>query len=233
MYRVSICDDNRDFLTCIEKFFLNAPYCEQYSAVLFDDPELFLSEGASKCEIAVLDIRLGKESGIRLAEEIKAKNKECQIIFVSDYISYATRVYEIEHVYYILKTELLQQFPKALEKAKKMLEKNRNEKIPIEQDGEIIAVRKNSILYVERNMRLSIIHCKEENYVVRMGLDMIAEQLGENFCRTHYSFLVDLEHTKSMTQKEIKLNNGESVPISRNRLYETKRAFTQFWCRDE
>ncbi len=87
--------------------------------------------------------------------------------------------------------------------------------------------------YVERNMRLSTFHCKEGNYVVRTGLDMLVEQLGENFCRTHYSFLVNLEHTKSMTQKEIKLNNGESVPISRNRLYEAKHAFTRLWCKDE
>ena len=32
----------------------------------------------------------------------------CQIIFLSSYLSYATEVYETEHIYFILKSQLHQ-----------------------------------------------------------------------------------------------------------------------------
>ncbi|EKC47003.1 Response regulator of the LytR/AlgR family, partial [human gut metagenome] len=55
--------------------------------------------------------------GIRLAQSMKHYAPFCQIIFLSSYLSYATEVYETEHIYFILKSQLHQRIGPALHQA--------------------------------------------------------------------------------------------------------------------
>lgn len=68
-----------------------------------------------------LDIRLGKINkeinGIDLAKKITIEAPFCQIIFLTGYVDFAPYVYEADHLYFVLKTQLDTMMPKALEKA--------------------------------------------------------------------------------------------------------------------
>ena len=52
-----------------------------------------------------------------MAQSMKQYAPFCQIIFLSSYLSYATEVYETEHIYFILKSQLHQRIGPALHQA--------------------------------------------------------------------------------------------------------------------
>ncbi len=52
-----------------------------------------------------------------MAQSMKHYAPFCQIIFLSSYLSYATEVYETEHIYFILKSQLHQRIGPALHQA--------------------------------------------------------------------------------------------------------------------
>ena len=56
-------------------------------------------------------------TGIELAKQLNAALPQCAIIFVSSFLGFATDVYEAEHTYFILKSELEQRIGTALQRA--------------------------------------------------------------------------------------------------------------------
>ena len=76
-----------------------------------------ISEDHYLPDVAVLDIQMDEMDGIELAMRLNRSVPECQIIFLTGYISYATRAYDAEHVFYVLKTETDSRLGTALNKA--------------------------------------------------------------------------------------------------------------------
>lgn len=53
--------------------------------------------------IMFMDIEMSDENGIDLAMEVNRKWPKCQVVYLTNYWSYAMEVYETRHVYYIVK----------------------------------------------------------------------------------------------------------------------------------
>ena len=50
-------------------------------------------------EAIFMDVDLGEENGIVLAGKINKRWKNCQIIYLTNYLSYATETYHTEHTF--------------------------------------------------------------------------------------------------------------------------------------
>ena len=111
MLKIVVCDD--DALCCKEivKGIRDTLGSTPADISDFRDPTLLLEHlRKTDCQphIALLDICMPEQDGIRLAQSMKQYAPFCQIIFLSSYLSYATEVYETEHIYFILKSQLHQ-----------------------------------------------------------------------------------------------------------------------------
>lgn len=76
-----------------------------------------ITEDNYAVDIAVLDIQMESMDGIELAKRINEIAPECQIIFLSGHIEYASKVYDAEHVFFVLKSQSETYLKGALEKA--------------------------------------------------------------------------------------------------------------------
>ena len=76
-----------------------------------------ITEDNYAVDIAVLDIQMESMDGIELAKRINELAPECQIIFLSGHIEYASKVYDAEHVFFVLKSQSETYLKGALEKA--------------------------------------------------------------------------------------------------------------------
>lgn len=76
-----------------------------------------------------MDIELGSESvsGIKLAQRINLLNPNTQIIFISQYLQYASSVYETDHIYFVYKQQMEEYLPKALSASCRKLNKLRQQ----------------------------------------------------------------------------------------------------------
>ena len=69
---------------------------------------------------------------------------------------------------------------------------------------------------------------------VRCGINTLEEQLeGKNFIRCHRSYIVGLAYTARIKKKELLLDDGTSVPVSRRLFQEVNRAFVAYYRREE
>ena len=76
-----------------------------------------ITEDNYAVDIAVLDIQMESMDGIELAKRINEIAPECQVIFLSGHIEYASKVYDAEHVFFVLKSQSETYLKGALEKA--------------------------------------------------------------------------------------------------------------------
>lgn len=77
-------------------------------------------------------------------------------------------------------------------------------------------VQKSEILYLERNLRQTIIHTRDHAYTTKERLHDLAEQLKPDFCRCHNSFCVNLHAVCTYSHQGIQLSGGYTVPVSRS-----------------
>ena len=114
---LAICEDNPQHYEIICSILRDLPENTFQTCHFSTGNELLetISTSASNCpySIILMDIDLGENSinGITLADQINKLCPDSQIIFISQYLQYATAVYETEHVYFIHKLQMAKYLP--------------------------------------------------------------------------------------------------------------------------
>jgi DNA-binding LytR/AlgR family response regulator len=216
--RILICDDEaegRQALTHgVETAFPDGAYTLE---VFAHAEEVREALGRFLPEIAILDIQLEQESGIRLAEKILERCPRCRILFVSGYLEYAPDVYDVEHVCFILKTQLEQRLPVFLARACARIQAERSRVLQVRVNTEERIIRQADILYLESVKREVRIVTKDETLAVYGKLDELGQKLNSVcFLRCHKSFLVNLDYAAAFSRRAIRLTNDTEIPISRS-----------------
>ena len=147
MWNVLICDDQRE-------------QCGRLAELIGEDPELRVSCCTSTREleeicaprrpdILLMDICLGEESGIELVKRLVSETAGIQVIYVTGYVEYCTKVYETEHISFLLKpvdrVELLQ----AVTRAKERLVRRRTEGLTLQTKSAVYFLPFAEIRYLE------------------------------------------------------------------------------------
>ncbi len=172
-------------------------------------------------EIIFMDIKLKNDNGINVAKEIKKLNQNAVIIFISGYSEYFEDSFEAEPVYFLIKPLKKETFSRAMEKAIDKICK-KNHKFLLLRKKEVARIFFDDIYYVESIGRKIHIHCQQGEAEYYEKLDRLMEQLEGEFVRCHKSYLVNMQWIQCVDNKMITLTNGTQIPVSRNRMTETK-----------
>ena len=230
MLKIAICEDNEIFVEIIKnnlKTMLNVPY----KLVSFLSGREFLkalSENVCQYNLVFLDIELEDKSisGIDLGQMINSRNPQTQLIFISQYLEYASDVYSTKHTYFINKNRLNDYLADALHAALKNLDTGRKQYLTFKVKQTQLRIPADNILYLERNLRETFIYTGNKTYTTRDKLSELQQQLPSFFVCCHRSFLVNLHAVTSLHHAEIILNNGQGIPVSRAHYDDTKKAFS-------
>jgi len=108
--KLAICEDNPSHYEIIHTILQKYPP-GAFEITHFTSGDEFLraaAENGCPYSIVLTDIDLGSDAvnGISLAEKINHISPDTQIIFISQYLQYATAVYETEHAYFIHKQQM-------------------------------------------------------------------------------------------------------------------------------
>ena len=205
MLKIAICEDNS--IHCKQIHDLTCSCLQAaYDVDIYTSADDFLARITDqKCpyQIVLMDIELdsGDMSGIHLAEKINLSNSGTQIIFISQYLQYASAVYETNHVYFVSKQQMEEYL-------------SRDYRIP-----------RSDILYMERKLRNTEIHTKSQIYYCRDKIQDLIEQLQPDFCICHKSFAVNINAIHTLSHAGIEISDGTRLPVSRNCYQSTKDAF--------
>ena len=229
MLQIAICDDDTVHLAYIRKLTevilkVHKPEVTEYSGAY---ELLFKMDGTGySTDIALLDIQMPDIDGIEHAKEINRIAPECKIIFITSYIVYAPEVYDTDHIFFVLKSQIKDRLPSALERVMANLQKPKSF-LTLKIGASIIRVPTDTVLYIERELHKTRIITVGCNYVTNQSpaelLSVIAED--QKFIRCHQSYWVNWIAISKMEVNSFLLTDGSEVPISRAQKAAARNAF--------
>ena len=215
MITIAIIDDNQKHADDIRNLLSRYMYGREYATEVFSGGKAFLDAGSEKqFDVVFLDIVLGEENGIDIGEQLILQNPDTKIIFVSSEISYFKDVYRVPHVYFLTKEFEEERFADAMEKILRFVEK-RYITIPVKHDGQKLLLK--DVVYIEGYGGVVKIYMTDGSVKeYRVNIKKIEALLpGEDFVRTHQSFIVNMHHIQKYSRQTLWTDNKKEIPISR------------------
>ena len=214
---IGICDDNKIYQDMLYK--MVTPIVSKFSDVKLhnlmpNDLKINIQNRTFSYDILITDIEMGELNGIELVGEINNINPSCIIIFISNFINYATKVYDVSHIYSVLKDEAEERLPKALDKAIRLYKDKRLTYLAICYQNVNYLIPHADITYIESIGRYLYVHTEKQVYKSIKTLTSVYEELGDHFVRSHKSFIINLNYIALVTRCNCTLKTKENIPIS-------------------
>ena len=215
--RIALCDDEKHENENLTRLIRDYAAAHDYdiSTQAFTSGNALLA--CEKFDLYFLDFMMEEMDGIALAHALKKKyNNAVTICFLTGYDNIAERIIN-ERVYadgFLRKPVDPQQLHEKLDQFYKMSIFNR---LQLKRDGGYDTVFTQDILFVEAADKKSRIYFYDrcEEYPILLS-DMEKHYLpSELFFRAHRSYIVNMMHIARYDKKEIVLQSGDRVELSR------------------
>lgn len=188
--------------------------CTQFQ----DGSEILKAYGSGKNFDAVfLDIEMPKLDGMQTAQRIRNFSSDVPIIFLTSHTERAMDGYEVNAFRFLPKNFDENKFAVALDELSKQL--SQSKKIILKSGMQEYVVQPKNIIYAESNNNTVIFVASDNSYNVRMKLSSAFDMLNDAlpvFVKVHRCSIVNLSHVCGYTDKEVHMDNGEIIPISKS-----------------
>ena len=198
--RIAVCDDEKEIRDMFVKK-IGTLYPKAELLLYQSGEELLLSD--KEPDILLLDIQMPGKNGMEAAEELRRKNKKAIIIFVTALDDFVFQAFDVGAFHYLVKPFDDRKFAEVLQKAVEQFEdRNRQEgadkkgKMPslmVTTGGKHVAVNLEDIVYAEVFDRKVILHTMDADIEYYGKMKELEEKAGDEFYRTHRSFLVNFD----------------------------------------
>ena len=221
--RIAVCDDekeSRDMLA--EKIGKLYPKADLW---LYQSGEALLSSDKEP-DILLLDIQMPGKSGMETAKELRRKNRKAIIIFVTALDDFVFQAFDVGAFHYLVKpfddgkfAEILQNAVEQFEDRKKLESAGRKQEMPrlmITTGGKHITVNLEDIVYAEVFDRKVILHTMDADIEYYGKMKELEEKAGDEFYRTHRSFLVNFGFIRKYDATTVYLKKGQALMAKQN-----------------
>ena len=221
--QIAVCDDEKEvrdmFAERIGKLYPKADLSLYRSG-----EELLLSE--QEPDILLLDIQMPGKNGMETARELRRKNKKVIIIFVTALDDFVFQAFDVGAFHYLVKpfddgkfAEVLRNAVEQSEDRKKLEGSGRKGEMPsllITTGGKHITVDLEDIVYAEVFDRKVILHTMDADIEYYGKMKDLEEKAGDEFYRTHRSFLVNFGFIRKYDGTTVYLEKGQALMAKQN-----------------
>lgn len=181
---------------------------------------------SGKVDLIISDIQMPEMDGISFLKSLKHPPF---VIFITAYPEFATEGFELDVLDYILKPLLSEErLLKAIEKAQKAIAYNksdmgRNEYLKFKDRDKTLFLTPSEIQFIEAWGDYVKVYTTEGYLTQLYTMKQMEEMLPWNsFVRMHRSYIINVEHVKSINATKVILKNGKELGIGmkyRTQLY--------------
>jgi len=194
----------------------------------FNSGEDFLASfKAGEYDLVVLDIYMGKLTGIEVAYRIRELDEHVLLAFCTSSNEYASESYEVGARHYLRKPITEDGISRMFRRLDlETIEKTRIVKLP---DGKNVTLRK--ILYTEYSNHTVTVHLQDgESHRLRTSQGAVDALLMEHgfFHSPYKGITVSFFAVDTVLDDSVRLIDGTVLPITRRREKEFKAAYTKF-----
>lgn len=174
-------------------------------------------------QLLFIDINMPDLSGLEFVKSLTVKP---YIVFTTAYSEYAVEGFQVEAVDYLLKPIGFDNFLKAANKVKNLIELTGNypkealrtttSHLFVKSEYKLIRIELDDIKYIEsRHEYIKIYLVNSEPVMTRLSMKSIEEQLpSEKFMKVHRSYIVNLSKISVIERNRIVFDRKVFIPIS-------------------
>ena len=228
--RIAACDDDVRFLQELSDLlnqYEKDNHCNIEYKIYTNPLELVAQiEKGMHYDAILLDVFMPGINGIQCARDIRTFDNLVKIIFLTSSAEYAVESYAVKAYQYLLKPiqkENLFHILKMLEKETETVEKNI---FVLRAKSGITKVELSKLEYCEVINRKIILHLTNgEEYECSLRMNELEEKLKDYkmFLKPHRSFLVNMDHIRSLSTRSILMECGINIPIPRENMLRLNR----------
>lgn len=233
MIRIAIVDDEILFLNLISETVLN---CFKNIGVEIDfssysNPECLYFDIVEKnlYDIYILDIKMPKLNGIKLAQYIRNYSKEAYIIFLTSHIKFALQGYDV-NAYQFISKDSIDKLTKTLIRIYKEIDNNSEKYLIISNNVRYEKIFYRNIIYMYKEQKNVFLVCKNGISFIRTTLKNMYIQINDPcFIYVDKKYIVNIIYVTRIHNLSILLDNGDELPLSRSHASEIKEAILNYW----
>lgn len=225
MIRIGIVEDENEWATMIEKYLrsFEMEIGNSFQIRRYRDGYEIADGYRGDLDIILMDIEMSLMNGMEAAEQIRKRDEQVIIIFITNMAQYALKGYKVNALDYVLKPIEYVAFSEILKKAIRSIEHTDDHYITVSMRDGVKKIRTFDIDWIEsRGHRLSFYVAGEKYETTVYSMKEMEERLAaDGFCRCSSGSLVNLRRVVGIDTGYVEMNGGR-LSISRGR----RAAFT-------
>lgn len=210
--RIAICDDEKNIRELIGNK-VEKQYPETEIVFFSSGEELLLSD--MHIDILFLDIQMPGRDGMETARELRQRDNDVIIIFVTAVEEYVFQAFDVRAFNYIVKpiddakfTDVLQRAVDELGSMNKYVREPEDKYVMISNCGVHTKVILDEIVYAEVFNRKVVIHKMNDEIEYYGKMSDLEALAGESFFRPHRAYLINFKYVEKYDAATIYLEKG-------------------------
>lgn len=239
MIQIAICDDQTEELertySMAETYHSLHPELNISFRKFQSGGDLLESINAQKhFDIYLLDILMPKADGIEVGTAIREKDDTAVIIYLTSSPDYALQSYQVDAEGYLLKPFDEVNLFAALDKVVTKLDAEDQKRLVLRTSNDgIEGVPYSRLLYLEYYQHRLIAHTTDQGktesiYYRESFKELTASLTDSRFVKISASIIVNMQHIRNITSRDIRLSNGEILSVSRIYATDARKSFMDY-----
>ena len=217
MLNFVLCDDNKHILDRLEKMleaiFINHNINAHIGLICSTPDEVIEYVDKNTVDVLILDINLKSNiNGCDIANEVRKKNKQIYIIFLTGHLEYALVAYKYKTFDYLPKPIVDERLEETILRLLDDMQNTPNTYVKI---NEKTIVKQDEINYIKKDGMKLVFCTKHDNYEIYSSFSKFENCLPDNFVRCHKSYIVNINNVNNFKTKDniITFDKGEQCTI--------------------
>ena len=232
--KLAICDDNKNQLHSIAQMLERyvTPEGEKVRYDLYGNAlDLVSNLPSGRYDALLMDILMPGLNGIEAARDIRQINEDIPILFLTSSPEFAVDSYRVHAFDYLMKPVDEAELFKGLNRIFAIKKELVSHMLTIQNAKELHVISLSQLEYVEINNRTLLFHLIDgETKALRGKLSDYEENLlsQPNFLKIHRSYVINMDHMKSLNKNSFETMTGKEITISRNLLTEVHTQYVNY-----
>ncbi|MDO4623552.1 MAG: LytTR family DNA-binding domain-containing protein [Eubacteriales bacterium] len=232
VFQIAICDDEVEIGKLIEKKILeySVRYGIEYRIQIFRSGRELLDNINGNTDILFLDVEMPGLNGIETAVELRKRDQEIKIVYLSGFREYVFESFKVQAFRYLLKPLKDSDFKEVMDELCKPEETSQY--LSYTFGSEHYSINFKDILYIEGMRGKIFIHCADAVYRWRGALSVLYDEMNlreYHLFLIHQSYVINMDKIIRYNSKEVVLEGNLEIPISKHRLNEFKQEYIRLW----
>ena len=235
MIRIAVCDDEKKYLD--ESLALLSEYALlrniHFSVEQFENPSDFLDmlDKGEKYDVYLLDVYMPGLTGVSVATELRRRNDESPVIFLTSSRDHAVEAFGVGATHYLLKPYTKDDFFAAMDKAMHSINQDKPKTVLMKTVNGYHNISISKIVYCESsNHNQTICFVDEEPTSVRISQAELWEKLSPfgQFYLCGKTYIINLEQIEKILSDTVEMTTGKCLAVPRRILPAFKNAYMDY-----